>query len=640
MPLIFKVDNDDIAASYRDIRSPDAVFSSSPVEKDLTEHSPLLREKIKAKHRRFRRAVSRKIRQSIKMKRAPLLMLILIEVFERFACYGVLINFVLFLYKCCGWSMFVSAASVMGFSSLSWFMCAISGIMADSRFGRYNTIVSGFVVYFIGTVTLVSLAFLIGHKNLIKNEEDMVINQPWLVITLLLSLMSIAAGEGAVKSNLSAFGAEQLKRDAPRPNSKILFNCFYWTSNVISLLCLAGVTFIQQMKWHFSFTIGFGLPTLSLTVAFVTFLCCRKHFTIARPHGTGIRNMRLVLQQAWSRRDAAPVETRELFPRHAKSVDNSMSKGSWLDKASVCYGGTFLESEVNEVRSMCKVLIFSTLLIPYWMIYSQLYSTFILQGFHLYAGYEGINFPAAWPCLFEILILLIMVPVMERGIYPCLAKCGIAVPMILKIVLGMLLAAGSAGMAGQVARGMTHSYLNTGSLNFTMFNQRYTVVRDYSIWWQIPQYVLMGISEVLTSIPGLQMVFSMCPSTRQSVSSAVYNLMISVGSLLSLCILSLGAYQLGWYPRAEDSANYDHYLGNKNLAYYYWLLSGITVVTAFWTLIIGCNCNIGVNRDRDEIKYRHRRLMNEDLLPQERCPSLETMGTRIDVQTRDFVELS
>ena len=310
MPLIFKVDNNHIAASYRDIRSPDAVFSSSPVEKDLTEHSPLLREKIKAKHRRFRRAVSRKIRQSIKMKRAPLLMLILIEVFERFACYGVLINFVLFLYKCCGWSMFVSAASVMGFSSLSWFMCAISGIMADSRFGRYNTIVSGFVVYFIGTVSLVSLAFLIGLNNLAKNEEDMVINPPWIVITLLLSLILIAAGEGAVKSNLSAFGAEQLKRDAPRANSKILFNCFYWTSNVISLLCLAGVTFIQQKKWHFSFTIGFGLPTLSLTVAFVTFLCCRKHFTIGRPHGTGIRNMRLILQQAWSRRDAAPVETR------------------------------------------------------------------------------------------------------------------------------------------------------------------------------------------------------------------------------------------------------------------------------------------------------------------------------------------
>lgn len=133
------------------------------------------------------------------------------------------------------------------------------------------------------------------------------------------------------------------------------------------------------------------------------------------------------------------------------------------------------------------------------------------------------------------------------------------------------------------------------------------------------------------------MVFSMCPSTPQSVTSAVYNLMISIGSLFSLCILSLGAYQWGWYPRAEDSVD-DHYLGNKNLANYYWLLSGITVVTAFWTLIIGCNCKIGVNRDRDETKHRH--LINEDLLPQEQCPSLETVVARADMQTRDFVELS
>ena len=54
--------------------------------------------------------------------------------------------------------------------------------------------------------------------------------------------------------------------------------------------------------------------------------------------------------------------------------------------------------------------------------------------------------PAAWPCLFEILILLILVPAMERGVFPCLAKRAVIVPITLKIVLGMLFAAGSAGL--------------------------------------------------------------------------------------------------------------------------------------------------------------------------------------------------
>ena len=61
---------------------------------------------------------------------------------------------------------------------------------------------------------------------------------------------------------------------------------------------------------------------------------------------------------------------RELFPRSSGSAYSS-SEGDWLDKATVTYGGTFLEAEVNEVKSMGKVLVFTSLLIPYWMIYTQ-----------------------------------------------------------------------------------------------------------------------------------------------------------------------------------------------------------------------------------------------------------------------------
>lgn len=76
----------------------------------------------------------------------------------------------------------------------------------------------------------------------------------------------------------------------------------------------------------------------------------------------------------------------------------------------------------------------------------QLYGTYILQGLHLEASYSGFTIPATWLSLFEIVTLLLFVPLIERGVYPTLAKFGIEVPVLWRIVVGILLAAGSASM--------------------------------------------------------------------------------------------------------------------------------------------------------------------------------------------------
>lgn len=44
---------------------------------------------------------------------------------------------------------------------------------------------------------------------------------------------------------------------------------------------------------------------------------------------------------------------------------------NWLDKATVQFGGTFLNSEVHEARAIGKSVLFCLALVPYWIIYSQ-----------------------------------------------------------------------------------------------------------------------------------------------------------------------------------------------------------------------------------------------------------------------------
>ena len=130
------------------------------------------------------------------------------------------------------------------------------------------------------------------------------------------------------------------------------------------------------------------------------------------------------------------------------------------------------------------------------------------------------------------------------------------------------------------------------------------------------------------------MMFSMCPSTPPSVTSAVYNISLSIGSLLSLAILALTAYVWGWYPKAGEEV-LGHYLGNEKVANYYWLLAAVMVVVAFCTLIVGYINDIGVSRT--EIK--HQLLVNEETLGQDGLPSTER-APNIDTQASLFVELS
>lgn len=82
---------------------------------------------------------------------------------------------------------------------------------------------------------------------------------------------------------------------------------------------------------------------------------------------------------------------RELIPTRSSGSLFSSPESDWLDVAMVNYGGTFLESEVNELRAMRKVVVFSFLLIPYWMIYSQVKTVTVLSLVHLYTVTESFN---------------------------------------------------------------------------------------------------------------------------------------------------------------------------------------------------------------------------------------------------------
>ena len=50
---------------------------------------------------------------------------------------------------------------------------------------------------------------------------------------------------------------------------------------------------------------------------------------------------------------------------------------SWLDRAMIKYGGSYLDTDVEEVKTVAKIVAVFVILIPYWAIYFQVSSSSI-----------------------------------------------------------------------------------------------------------------------------------------------------------------------------------------------------------------------------------------------------------------------
>lgn len=51
---------------------------------------------------------------------------------------------------------------------------------------------------------------------------------------------------------------------------------------------------------------------------------------------------------------------------------------SWLDHAMMKYGGTYLDTDVEEVKTIGRIMIIFAIFIPYWTIYFQVIASDII----------------------------------------------------------------------------------------------------------------------------------------------------------------------------------------------------------------------------------------------------------------------
>lgn len=258
-----------------------------------------------------------------------------------------------------------------------------------------------------------------------------------------------------------------------------------------------------------------------------------------------------------------------------------MPRKSWLDRAMMKYGGSFLDTDVEEVKTILKIMVIFAILIPYWVIYFQMNSTFLLQGIHMEIGFyqdsdaieDHAVIPPASLSLADVLFVLILIPFMDKIVYPWLDRKGWKLSVFNRISIGMFFAVASMIVAG----GVETARLNDTShcKNQSIDNVNYTACLQ--IYYQIPQYALIGISEVFASVGALEFAYKEAPKSAQSFVMGLFYFSQSLGSLLGgglyeLCSLGKNS----WTPSMTETKKMA-LKGHFN--YYFFLLAGLQLVT-------------------------------------------------------------
>ena len=148
-------------------------------------------------------------------------------------------------------------------------------------------------------------------------------------------------------------------------------------------------------------------------------------------------------------------------------------------------------------------------------------------------GGRPFEVPAASLALFNTVAIIALVPLYDRGLLPLLRACGKRGPTLLQrigwglVVCALAMAAAAGVEQARLAKVAAGDIVDDGG------RHRGGDVAALSVFWQVPQYLLVGASEVLASIGQLEFFYDQAPDVMRSCSMALQLLSVAVGSYLS-----------------------------------------------------------------------------------------------------------
>jgi peptide/histidine transporter 3/4 len=439
------------------------------------------------------------------------LCILVTEMCERLTYYSIVANLVLFCTSTLKFGQTDATNLNQVFSGFVYLISVFGGFISDSYAGRFRTILYSSFLYIIGAILLPASAIDYETWGLSSLPLDA---KTGIFIT---GLVFIAFGTGGIKANVGPFGAEQVE-SLGKNAVQSLFNWFYWVVNVGALIAYGGVSYIQQ---NVSFAWGLFVPLVSMILAVITFVAAKSHYIRTHPTGS-------VLITVWKIWEQGMCKSNNQY---------NLTDGRILARAKRTYGGDHDDHIVDGVVSVIKVTPFCLMVIMYWAIYAQMSNTFFAQSERMDVRLgDDATLPAAALNVFNTISIILLIPVVDRFVYPFFVRIGRPLTYLKRIGIGMILSILAVVVAGVVEIYRKESldnphYQILAGENFTSSSM--------SVFIQIPQFALIGASEIFTSVTTLEFAYNQAPVTMQGLLTGLFLAASGLGNWVSTAIMSV-----------------------------------------------------------------------------------------------------
>ncbi|KAK7442686.1 hypothetical protein BaRGS_00040510, partial [Batillaria attramentaria] len=411
-----------------------------------------------------------KLSQFSPRKLVVVMCILVTEMCERLSYYSVVANLILFCTSVLKFTSNDAATISLVFAGTVYLIPIVGGYIADAKAGMFNTIFGSALIYLLGLFLLPASAT--DYVALFGDGYDLSVE--WRRAMFLTALVLVALGTGGIKANVGPFGAQQVQDVGPQA-VQTFFNWYYWFVNAGALIAYVAVAAVQQ---NVSFGWGFLIPFLTMLLAIFFLLIARKNYIHKQLKGSVLGDSFIMCWQGCCRPSPPYKETEGFF-----------------DTARLHYGGSYSDQTVDGVIAVVRVLPVFFFVIMYWAVYSQMSSTFFIQGERMDLHVGGSQVPVAMLNAFNTIAIMILIPILDRIIYPCFQRIGRPLSHLHRIGIGFILAALSMVVAAVVEiERKDHFGFEQEVGDETFF------ASNISIFIQIPQFALVGASEAFTSI--------------------------------------------------------------------------------------------------------------------------------------------